>query len=57
MYGFGGMPFGKPTSHCFSLTGKEDDPWAYGLDGIMNTYKYALNNVVLHKPTYFNPLL
>ena len=42
MYGFGGCPWGKSTSHCFSLTGKDSDPWAYGLDGIMGCYKYAL---------------
>jgi len=57
MYGFGAKPFGRPTSHCFSLTGDEKNPWAYGLDGIMQVYQKALKNVELDGPTHFHRVL
>lgn len=58
MYGFGARPFGSSeTSHCFSLTGNENDPWCYGLDGIMDVYKNALKNVNLNGPTHFSSIL
>jgi len=63
MYGFGGKPkfpgqmSSSSVSHCFSLTGNPQDPWAYGMDGIMKTYQTALQNVELSGPTLFAPLL
>lgn len=46
LFGFGGKPFGEgEVNHCFSLTSSEEDPYADGLDGIMEVYKNALVNV------------
>jgi len=62
MFGFGGKPkfptFTTPSvSHCFSMTGNPGNPWAYGLDGIMQTYLNALHHVELSGPTLFAPIL
>ena len=62
MYGFGGRPKfpnmnSTMVSHCFPLTGNPENPWAYGLDGIMATYQNALKNVELSGPTLFAPIL
>jgi len=62
MFGFGGKPkfptFTTPAvSHCFSMTGDPGNPWAYGLDGIMQTYLKSLMNVELAGPTLFAPIL
>jgi len=58
VYGFGGKPFGsKYVSHCFALTGDEDDNYAYGLDGIMGVYQNSLQVITLGSPTYFANVL
>lgn len=62
MYGFGGKPAfphykSSGVQHCFPLNGDVNNPWVFGLDGIMNTYSYALNNVILSGPTLFAPIL
>lgn len=33
------------------------DSRVYGLDGIMQTYNFALRNVSFDGPTYFNPII
>jgi hypothetical protein len=62
MFGFGGIPhfpnFNTSTvQHCFSMTGDPENPWAYGLDSIMATYKHALDHSKLSGPTLFAPIL
>ncbi|CAD8098693.1 unnamed protein product [Paramecium primaurelia] len=62
MYGFGCKPNLKnfkstETLHCFPLNGNPQDPEVEGIDGIMQTYSYALKNVQFNGPTYFNPIL
>ncbi|CAD8199413.1 unnamed protein product [Paramecium pentaurelia] len=62
MYGFGCKPNLKnfkstQTLHCFPLNGNPQDPEVEGIDGIMQTYSYALKNVQFNGPTYFNPIL
>jgi hypothetical protein len=62
MFGFGGKPkfpnlASQAVSHCFSMTGSGDDPWAYGLEGIMDVYRNSLNNVELSGPTLFAPMV
>jgi hypothetical protein len=61
VYGFGGKPryahfMSNTVQHCFPLTGNPQDPWCSGLDGIMQTYAYALQNVDLSGPTLFAPI-
>lgn len=62
VYGFGGKPkFPNLTSyqtmHCFPLNGKVDDPYCFGLEGIMEAYNYALHNSELSGPTLFCPII
>mmetsp|Transcript_29695 Transcript_29695/g.27160 ORF Transcript_29695/g.27160 Transcript_29695/m.27160 type:complete len:166 (+) Transcript_29695:1207-1704(+) len=39
------------------MTGNPQDPWAIGLDGVMNVYQHALRHVELSGPTLFAPIL
>lgn len=55
MYGFGGK-INNVISHCFPLTITED-PYVYGVEGIMDVYKSALTFVGLSGPTRFSDLL
>ena len=62
VYGFGGKPkfpnlASYQTMHCFPLNGKMDDPYCFGLEGIMESYNYALHNSELSGPTLFCPIL
>jgi len=62
MYGFGGIPnfpnlMCDRVNHCFALTGNEAEPYAYGFEGMMETYKNALGHVRLSGPTLFHPVL
>lgn len=62
VYGFGGKPkFPNLTSyqtmHCFPLNGKVNDPYCFGLEGIMESYNYALSNCELNGPTLFCPII
>ena len=62
VYGFGGKPkfqnfYSPQVSHCFPCNGNPNSPDVYGLQGIMNCYKYALQNVELAGPTLFAPLI
>ena len=56
-YGFGGIPnyFGTgAVSHCFHLNGQEN-PQCKHVYGLMEAYKFSLENVQLHGPTFFVP--
>lgn len=54
-YGFGAFCNGQ-TSHCFNLS-LSNQVEVYGIDGILNAYKNALNHVQLSGPTYFSPVI
>lgn len=45
------------VSHCFALNGDIFDPECPGIDGVLKTYKNALNHVKLNGPTYFNKVI
>lgn len=51
LYGFGGK-FNGSVSHCFPLTFSAD-PNVVNMDGMMNTYRQALERVELSGPTLF----
>ena len=62
MYGFGAVPkfpkFTKSdTLHCFTLTGDKNVAEVAGLEGMMDTYKFALKHVDLSGPTLFEPVI
>lgn len=44
-------------SHCFALNGNIFNPECDGLDGILQNYRNALNNVDLYGPTHFNQII
>jgi hypothetical protein len=54
VFGFGGRVNGA-TSHCFPCNLMED-PNVTGVEGIIDSYKFSLNNVKLDGPTYFSPV-
>lgn len=57
--GFGATvpPSTNRASHCFALNGNIFDPEVDGLDGVVEAYKNALNNVNLYGPTNFAPII
>ena len=58
-FGFGGIPNfldSKKVSHCFNLNGTKN-PECESISGLMEAYKFSLNNVDLYAPTYFAPCL
>jgi len=60
VYGFGGIPSGvasDATSHCFALSGHENNPYVFGIEGITDIYKHALGKVLLNGPTHFSEIL
>lgn len=58
-FGFGGKLLGisNQVLHVFPLNGNVNDPYATGLNGIMESYQNSMHKVTLSGPTYFNPLL
>ena len=57
LYGFGGkLPGQTSTSQCFPLSGQQD-PRVVGVQGMMQAYQAALQNVALSGPTQFGPVL
>ncbi|CAD8190196.1 unnamed protein product [Paramecium octaurelia] len=62
IFGFGCKPrlqnLNTPqTLHCFPLNGNPQNPEVFQMDGIMQTYNYAVRNVQFDGPTYFNPII
>ncbi len=61
-FGFGGKP-SYPTfstagvNHCFPLSGDFKNVNSFGLEHLMELYKYALQHVQLSGPTLFMPIL
>jgi len=43
--------------HCFPLSGNIENPEVDGMNGILSSYKFAINNSILSGPTLFAPLL
>lgn len=56
VFGFGGMYKGQ-VSHCFPLSGDEQNPFVFAVEGVMNVYYQAIKQYKLHGPTYFSPLI
>ena len=58
VFGFGGIPAGKQTvDHCFPLNFDENNPYVYGVQGILDIYHQNLSNVTLSGPTFFHNLI
>eukprot|EP01080_Neovahlkampfia_damariscottae_P009874 gene9874-2196_t len=55
-YGFGGVYKDKPN-HCFPLNKNEDSPECDGIDGVLETYKKAINIFPLSAPTNFQDII
>ena len=56
VFGFGAKINGI-INHCFPLTFDPSNPCVYGLEGIVNAYRNALNQVVLSGPTLFSHII
>ena len=50
-------PCANRASHCFALNGNIFDPEVDGMDGVIEAYKNALQNVNLYGPTNFAPII
>lgn len=60
MYGFGAKRTyigEKSVNHCFSMTRDENNPYASGLDGIMQVYSNIVQAVDFTGPTKFGPVI
>ena len=60
VFGFGAEPdfLGKKLSHCFPLTGKQDQiEVSGGIKGVLAIYRHTLPHIELAGPTLFAPLL
>ena len=56
--GFGGVPSylkAACTLHCFPLT--HDGSEGFGTQGILDAYRFAINNTALSGPTLFSGIL
>jgi hypothetical protein len=57
-YGFGAkFRYTGEVSHCFPLNFNPQNPEVRGVQGILESYWYSLNQVDLHGPTNFSPIL
>ncbi|OMJ92778.1 hypothetical protein SteCoe_4412 [Stentor coeruleus] len=56
MYGFGGK-VNDVISHCFPLNRDDENPYAVGVEGMMEMYKRTFDYVGLSGPTLFADLL
>ncbi|KAM0057905.1 putative copine, protein BONZAI, von Willebrand factor A-like domain superfamily [Helianthus debilis subsp. tardiflorus] len=56
-WGFGQKVNYGPVSHCFNLSGNDDNCEVEGVQGIMDAYKNALHNVTLQGPTLFGQVI
>jgi hypothetical protein len=58
VYGFGArLPPDGRVSHCFPLNFNESNPEVYGVQGILDVYRYSLSHVQLYGPTNFSSFL
>ncbi|KAJ4848262.1 Protein BONZAI 3 [Turnera subulata] len=56
-WGFGGRTPAGTVSHCFNLNGSPSGTEVDGVEGIMDAYATALQNVVLAGPTLFGQVI
>ena len=59
-YGFGGVPpgtWGGYTSHCFAISGDENNPEINGIQKVAQTYRETLPKIDFSGPTYFEYIL
>lgn len=56
VFGFGGKYQGH-VSHCFPLTGDEQNPFVFAVQGVMKIYQESIHKYPLHGPTNFSPLI
>eukprot|EP00833_Pecoramyces_ruminatium_P008918 jgi/Orpsp1_1/1182950/evm.model.c7180000083251.1 len=58
VYGYGGKFFGKDTVEfdC-ALTGDQNNPSVFGVNGVLDVYHKALQTVYLSGPTNFAPII
>ena len=58
-FGFGAAipPFNQTANHCFALNGDIFNPECDGIEGVIETYKNAINKVSLYGPTHFSSIL
>jgi vacuolar-type H+-ATPase subunit F/Vma7 len=45
------------ATHCFALNGDIFNPEVDGLEGVVNAYKHAINNINFYGPTYFSQVI
>lgn len=58
-FGFGAAlpPSYSETAHCFALTGNIMQPVCNGIEGVIDMYYNALNNVAPYRPCLYGPVL
>lgn len=57
-YGFGAnLTTMNRTSHCFALNGNEQNPFCYGIDGVLSSYVSSFSWLTLSGPTNFAPII
>lgn len=45
------------VSHEFALNGNPQNPYCFGIGGVIEAYQQALRNVELYGPTYAAPII
>ena len=45
------------VSHNFALNGNPENPYCFGIGGVVEAYQNALRNVDLYGPTYAAPII
>jgi hypothetical protein len=56
-FGFGAKLPDNSVSHCFSLTGDQQNPYCAGVEGIVAMYQQTIPRVQLWGPTNFEPII
>ena len=56
VYGFGAKVHGQ-IQHCFPLTFDPSSPCVHGLQGILDVYHHALNEILFSGPTLFSHVI
>lgn len=59
VFGFGAQvpPVDHRATHCFAINGDIFNPEVDGLDGVINAYRHAINNINFYGPTYFSQVI
>lgn len=56
VFGFGGKYQGG-TSHCFPLSGNDNNCEGYLVEGVLNLYRFGIQTYPLSAPTNFSPII